>query len=1030
MQNPAARLYSLFQVRPAESNLVGLLAGLTFLTAAGGAIGSPGIEALFYSRFGVQFLPYMYVALGALTLVTSLLLTTVMSRFDRRRLYVALPLALALLLVFKRFVIELDISWTYPLMWLSMNVIWVLQGFFVWGLSGLACDTRQAKRLFPLFGAGGILGLSLGGLITQPLVGVIGAENLLLVWAGAQVASFFLARALIARSGAGERQRSSRKNARRQQPGLMAGVLEGWRFARGSELMRWMTGAAVLFAVLWFSLVFPFAKAVAVQFPAEADLAGFLGLFAGLSSAAAMLISLLVANRLYARLGFMATILAYPLLYLLGFSTLAVAASFPVLVAFRFAQVAWSEGLSEGANQAMFNLVPPEQREQTRTFVRGVANQVGTSLAGGVLLIGELGMGDQAIYLIGAAAALATTYFVLRARQAYGSAVVAALRAGLPQLFFSEEQPFGGFRQDAAAMQAVIDGIASPEPSVRRVSAEILANLGLPQAVEAAVFALDDEDPAVRAALLRAIARAGAAEALLEVLPCLEDPDPKVRLQAVEAVRQLSAYPAGAARQVRPLLDDPDPEVRARAALALLSAGTNQIARQALEAMVRSDQTPDRLAALDALAEWGDPSAFDLVAARLADPNPAVRQHAVKAIGEIDAERCLMPLAAALGDEDANVRQAIAGALGQVGPAALEPTLAALEDPERQDGALLALEQLPVRRAADRVRRYARDQAEGAIRYYRFWRAVQPADGERLALLADSLHARAFQDARRAFRAVSLMGDTQAMTMAIEALEAGDGRQRANAMETLEALGDRETVQRLLPLWEPGVEPADIPRDSWPMRLLEDQDPWLRACTVLAIEGDPRPEVRARLEELAEHDPEELVRGIARSRLNGENQMEDTLPTVSIMERILFLRRVPLFADLPPADLEQIAGVAGEITFAEGDQLVTQGELGEELYILVSGEVRVVVAEEDSSEPVELVRRGPGEYVGEMAVISEEPRMASLIAAEGVRALYIDKSQFRQLLRRRPQISLAVIEVLCERLREAVPGHESQAKAQ
>ncbi len=378
-----------------------------------------------------------------------------------------------------------------------------------------------------------------------------------------------------------------------------------------------------------------------------------------------MAISLLAANRLYARLGFMATILAYPLLYLLGFTTLALAASFPVLVAFRFAQVAWSEGVSEGANQAMFNLVPPEQREQTRTFVRGVANQVGTSLAGGVLLIGELGMGSRAIFLIGSAAALATTYFVLRASRAYGGAVTEALRAGLPHLFFSEEQPFGGFRQDAAAVQAVIDGITSPEPSVRRVSAEILANLGLPQAAEAAVAALDDEDPAVRAALLRALARAGASGALLEVLPYLHDPAPEVRRQAVEAVRQLSGYPSGAARQIRPLLDDSDPAVRSRAALTLLSAGDNPAARRVLEMMVRSDETPNRLAALEALAEWGDPSAFDLVAARLDDPNPAVRQRAVDAIGQIDAERCLMPLVSALGDEDDKVRQAIAEALGQ-----------------------------------------------------------------------------------------------------------------------------------------------------------------------------------------------------------------------------------------------------------------------------------------------------------------------------------------------------------------------------
>lgn len=493
-------------------------------------------------------------------------------------------------------------------------------------------------------------------------------------------------------------------------------------------------------------------------------------------------------------------------------------------------------------------------------------------------------------------------------------------------------------------------------------------------------------------------------------------------------MRQLSGYPTGAARQIRPLLDDSDPGVRSRAALTLLSAGDNPAARRVLEMMVRSDETPNRLAALEALAEWGDPSAFDLVAARLSDPNPAVRQRAVDAIGQIDAERCLMPLVSALGDEDDKVRQAIARVLGKIGAPSLEATILALEDPERQDGALLALEQLPARREAERVRGYAHARAERAMRYYRFWRAMQPADGERLALLADSLHARAFKGAQRALQAISLLGDTQAMSLAIEVLEGGNPRQRANALETLETLGDRETVHLLLPLWEPEVETADLLGDSWIIRLLEDEDPWLRACTALAAAENPQPDVRARLEQLAEHDPEGLVRSIARSILNGGASMEDTLPTVSIMERILFLRRVPLFAGLPPADLEQIAEVAGELTFAEGDHLVVQGELGEEMYILVSGEVRVVVEDDDSGEPIELVRRGPGEYVGEMAVISEEPRMASLIAAEGVRALYIDKSQFRELLRRRPQTSLAVIEVLCERLRETV-HHDDPAMA-
>ena len=84
---------------------------------------------------------------------------------------------------------------------------------------------------------------------------------------------------------------------------------------------------------------------------------------------------------------------------------------------------------------------------------------------------------------------------------------------------------------------------------------------------------------------------------------------------------------------------------------------------------------------------------------------------------------------------------------------------------------------------------------------------------------------------------------------------------------------------------------------------------------------------------------------------------------------------------------------------------------------MVSGEVRVC-ADESGRSTVELARRGPGEYVGEMAIISQEPRMASLIAHGDVRVLHIEQPQFEAILRERPETSLAVMRVLCARLKE------------
>ncbi len=139
----------------------------------------------------------------------------------------------------------------------------------------------------------------------------------------------------------------------------------------------------------------------------------------------------------------------------------------------------------------------------------------------------------------------------------------------------------------------------------------------------------------------------------------------------------------------------------------------------------------------------------------------------------------------------------------------------------------------------------------------------------------------------------------------------------------------------------------------------------------------------------------------------------ETTATLPLMERVLFFRRVPLLADLAPADLYQVAALADEVAFAEGDLLAEQGELGEEMFIIVSGEVGVQVS------GAEVARRQPGDVVGEMALLSREPRMAALVACGEVRVLCVDRQSFEGLLRERPETSLAVMRVLCQRLKEA-----------
>jgi CRP/FNR family transcriptional regulator len=283
------------------------------------------------------------------------------------------------------------------------------------------------------------------------------------------------------------------------------------------------------------------------------------------------------------------------------------------------------------------------------------------------------------------------------------------------------------------------------------------------------------------------------------------------------------------------------------------------------------------------------------------------------------------------------------------------------------------------------------------VEYDCLMRTVQPGSNaarEAVSLLAESLQKKSSEYGNRALRAVGLLGDRDAMNLVIEILGTHNLVQRANVIEALESIHARwrTILQPLMHLWEEETSPDPGEKVDW-QRLITDEDAWIRDCALFA------------------------------AHKLGEMKMEN-IATLSLMERILFFKRVPLFADLSPGDLKQLAAIAQEESFSDGVTIAHEGEQGDVMFIIISGEVRVVTTRDQKE--VEIARRKAGEYVGEMALISKEPRIATLTSVGNVRALCIDQKSFESLLRDRPDVSLAVIQVLCERLKEASNRHAAQ----
>jgi CRP-like cAMP-binding protein len=127
-------------------------------------------------------------------------------------------------------------------------------------------------------------------------------------------------------------------------------------------------------------------------------------------------------------------------------------------------------------------------------------------------------------------------------------------------------------------------------------------------------------------------------------------------------------------------------------------------------------------------------------------------------------------------------------------------------------------------------------------------------------------------------------------------------------------------------------------------------------------------------------------------------------------QKVDLLRRVPLFAQCSKRELAQIATIADEIDLREGKILTQEGRPGREFFVLLEGSADV------TKNDRRVNRLGPGDFFGEIALISRSPRTATVTATAPVRTLVVTDRSFRRLLEEQPEIQRKVLEALAERL--------------
>jgi len=130
------------------------------------------------------------------------------------------------------------------------------------------------------------------------------------------------------------------------------------------------------------------------------------------------------------------------------------------------------------------------------------------------------------------------------------------------------------------------------------------------------------------------------------------------------------------------------------------------------------------------------------------------------------------------------------------------------------------------------------------------------------------------------------------------------------------------------------------------------------------------------------------------------------------------LKRVPLFSDLNEAELARFAEVTREREYPRNSVILFEDDPGDALYIVSTGQVKVVLIGEDGREVI-LSVLGDGDFFGEMSLIDDEPRSAHVIAMKDSHLLVLRRDDFQQQLQQHPSVSLTRLRVLVQRLRRA-----------
>jgi HEAT repeat protein len=610
--------------------------------------------------------------------------------------------------------------------------------------------------------------------------------------------------------------------------------------------------------------------------------------------------------------------------------------------------------------------------------------------------------------------------------------------------------------------------LSHPDGRVRATAASALGRRAGKRFVDRLTPLLADPDPRVRANVVEALAAAEDPALVEKLWPLLKDSSTRARINTVLTIAAIQGV--STALESLPLIRElarGDEKARSTATYALGHLPLDD-SMDMLVGLLNDPEPRIRCEAAQALGRIGTARVIPALIETLSGP-PELRHDARRSLAALLKKcgaSCIQQIAeTALHSERVEIRSELADVLGRVkDPQAVEPLVKLLKDPEWRVRwkVLKSFEKLARDLTLPESARAALfDYAHAELGDFRqsvlSSQALVPkpaTDAERL--LAQALEEDRLNIQERVFHMLGILCGRERMLAIFEKLQSKDSRLRADALEALETLAPKVVAREVLGLLEPA--PASKGGSAGMAKpllaaLAVHPKSWMRACTAYYLGEHPQGDGDSLLKSLLA-DRASLVRETAlyagwkalgeswRAQLDAAGESSDASLALAArrirarassgsgespqpaekdqamllaIEKVLFLKSAPLFAAIEGEELAALADIALEQTFPPGEIIFEENQAPHHLYVVVQGKVEIF-RRVDSKERT-LAYLGEKECFGEMAILDDQPRSASVRAAEATTVLKIDRESFRELILERPNIAFAIFRILSGRLR-------------